>query len=529
MRRRLMFVALIGLVALLVIATFGAAQGKALKPKNAPVKKNQTLGEKYGATPSNDCWLHHKGEGMRDAFIVFPIIPKEIPVGKATEIEVQVINPWKQRVQDISMDVALIGNEQILSVEASSAGSGGAPNDDVHLQYIDKLGVPAGSSVPAAARKYPHNATHKFAMPAGAVSFYFRVEFVPHGGVPSQVPNQEDEWFASLNLEPASTDDSNKQVYIAYENRTRLVHEFVYLPRGAANMSIRVAHQRGPASETEVYINGTIVMGGGSTAKKYTIKTDPNAQIPKGGAPYSAKFTVIPFKEGRQQMEIHVRAGNYYRHQDPSTPTLDHYNRYANLSAETDTITGDVIIAARSIAVGKAFVPSPFGGAVAETVSDEWQFVLAETSGFGAAALLVPSLLLGGTYGKGSRRFFNGVLGGAKRRVMYHNLVSLGLSLVALVHIVLFMVEVRYTIKLGVLWGGLSAVSLLVLGLTGYYQVPLIQRHGYRFWRYTHLATGLLVLVFVGYHMIQDGPDFFFIKEQLPEWMNQATKGWATK
>jgi predicted ferric reductase len=82
------------------------------------------------------------------------------------------------------------------------------------------------------------------------------------------------------------------------------------------------------------------------------------------------------------------------------------------------------------------------------------------------------------------------------------------------------MLEIRYTILMGILWGGLGALSLLVLGLTGYYQVPLIQRHGYKWWRYTHLVFGLLVVIFVAYHSVADGPDFFFIKEQIPKWIN---------
>ncbi len=59
---------------------------------------------------------------------------------------------------------------------------------------------------------------------------------------------------------------------------------------------------------------------------------------------------------------------------------------------------------------------------------------------------------------------------------------------------------------------------LLVLGLTGYYQVPLIQRHGYEWWRTLHLVFGVLVVLFVAMHAVADGPDFVSVKDRLPEW-----------
>jgi hypothetical protein len=58
-----------------------------------------------------------------------------------------------------------------------------------------------------------------------------------------------------------------------------------------------------------------------------------------------------------------------------------------------------------------------------------------------------------------------------------------------------------------------------VLGLTGYYQIPLIQRHGYKWWRYTHLVFGVLVIVFAAWHAVLDGPDFNFIRQELPQWL----------
>lgn len=523
-RRTLLFVLAFFLIGLLVIATFTAGQGKVLNPRNDPRdSRNKTLGEIEGKNPANDCWKHHAGEGMRDAVVLYPIVPKQLKIGEPYEIPVQVINPWKQEVRKIELDVTLFG-EPKLTVEGAASSVAAKLDRFYNMQSVvgtsaaqSPAPVPPGSPVTL----YPSVIEMPFEVPFGASGIVATVELVPRRNLDPAAQVYTVQMLAEKESFGAHFKEADNQTDNTSFTRTYAAQAF-----SNGTYKIRVDHQSGAAAETDVYATVTVVMGksaaGGVGEKVYTIKTDPADVIIKGGAPITYTVTVIPFAAGPQDMEFHVRAENYYKHQLEETPNEDFYNRYANLSQETDFIAGNTITPQRRVVIGATFIPSEFGAATGEAVEDQWQLVLGEMTGFASAGLLLPSLLLGGTYGKASRRFFNNILGGAKRRVMFHNLSSLALSLVAFIHILLFILEIRYTILMGVMWGGLGALSLLILGLTGYYQVPLIQRHGYKWWRLTHLAFGLLVLVFVGYHMIADGPDFFFLKERIPQWINDV-------
>jgi hypothetical protein len=519
-RRTALFVVAFLFIAILTVATFTAGQGKVLNPRNDPRDaRNKTLGEIEGKNPANDCWKHHAGEGMRDAVILYPIVPIQLKLGEPYDIPIQVLNPWKQEVRKIQLDVSLLGEPKMV-VQGAAANLAAKQDRFYFHQGIigpsgsqqDGLPPPVSGAVRSATLVY------SFDVPMGASGIVANVELVPRRVPPADVQSYDVEIFAEKQafgqkFEPHTTGPGPTT------NRSFAGPVF-----SNGTYRIEVEHTQGLALETDVFINVTVAMGsrtgGGGGAKVYEIKTSPDDVIVKGGAPLTYFVTVIPFAEGPQPMEFHVRAENYYKHQLEVTPNEDFYNRYANLSQDSDFIAGNTITPQRQVLIGNRFIPSEFGAAEAEAVEDQWQLVLGEMTGFAAAGLLLPSLLLGGTYGKGSRRLFNNLLGGAKRRVMFHNLSSLALSLVALVHLLLFLLEIRYTLLMGVMWGGLGVLSLLVLGLTGYYQVPLIQRHGYKWWRFTHLTFGLLVVIFVGYHMIADGPDFFFLKERLPQWIN---------
>jgi hypothetical protein len=521
-RRTIAFVLVFAFVALFVIGSFAESQGKPTVARNDEKdprnNSKQGLGKIHGSNPADDCWQHHKGEGMRDTVIVYPILPAQFQVGKPYIVPVQIINPWKQELQEMSLEVALLGETQVLSVQGQAASA--AASIDRRLSFGTCLGPPAGpASDPLQGPVSPYCGKDRFSfvfdVPSGAKGIVGKMEINPGAGSNSQRP---DEYTVGFRM---STSRIWAQRFPP-DNETGLTNrsrDLAIEVTGAGRGIIEVVHRLGDAISTNVSLDLTIVMGQGPAgAKAYTIKIPFDKLLKQSAGIVEVPMT--PFAKGTQKMEFKVRSKLYYKHQDPATPNEDYYERFANLSGSEDLIRGNSIVAMRAAVVGDSFVASPYGAAATPEAAEDWKFILAETSGFAAAGLLAPSLLLGGTYGKGSRRFFNNLLGGAKRRVMYHNLMSLGLSLVALVHIWLFMLEIRYTILMGVVWGGLGALSLLVLGLTGYYQVPLIQRHGYKWWRYVHLVFGLLVVFFVSYHAIADGPDFFFIKEQLPKWIN---------
>jgi hypothetical protein len=261
----------------------------------------------------------------------------------------------------------------------------------------------------------------------------------------------------------------------------------------------------GSSIDYEVHVVVGYGAGGGEATTVYDVPGIDGSLVIDPGTSEVFEVPIVGLSRGTTTITFEVRAYTEYRlrHQDGVTEDYDNYTRYA---------THEVVI-------GDTFIPSSAGLVEVQAAGEDFRLVAGEVTGFATAILLFPSLLLGGTFGKGSRKLFNTMLGGAKRRVMYHSLISLGITLAAVVHIVMFMLEIRYTIMMGLLWGGLASLALLVLGLTGYYQIPLIQRHGYKWWRYTHLVFGVLVIVFAAWHSVIDGPDFNFIRQQLPQWL----------
>lgn len=528
-RRALYFVGVVLLVSLLVVSTFGASANGAVKPRNNPNDARNKPGKAWpvggygeinGATAANDCWSHHRGEGMRDAFILFPIMPEQVAVGKEVEIPVQIINPWKQLVRKIELDVTLFG-DQIVAVQGGSKGPQAV--QDVHKQYRNELG--RSQSAPGNPPGYTgYRRDIPIEIPFGAAALVASLELYPANPVPGGAGTPLNDTFDDTGYRQAGTtkpDVPHETKMIKYDQRYNTKASII-IPTPRAGMgNFTIIHKEGGAPSVPFYLNVTLIMSSGSaaTGTSYSIDVPGGVEIDKGQPPVTIPVRMITLAEGVQKMEFHARAEVYYEHDDKTTPNEDFYNRYQNLSSDEDFVGAGSVTPMRALYVGKADVASQYSPAGADIPQDQWQFVLAESTGFAAAALLVPSLLLGGTYGKASRRLFNALLGGAKRRVMFHNLVSLGLSLVAVLHIILFTYEIRYTILMGVLWGGLGALSLLVLGLTGYYQVPLIQRHGYKWWWYVHLTFGLLVVVFVSYHALLDGADFVFAREGIPEWI----------
>ena len=532
-RRTLYLVAVVLLVSLIVVSTFGASASGTFKPKNNTSDPRNKPGKAYpvggygeinGGTAANDCWAHHRGEGMRDAFIIFPILPQQAAVGKEIEIPVQIINPWKQLVRKIELDVTLFG-DQLVAVQGGSKGP--QANHDIARQFRGELGRSQASAQQAGGNPAgtPQSTIDlPIEIPFGATAMLASVEFQPINPVPPATAEvARDTFDGSGYRHPGATRVNFNEQLINYDNRTKLSASIVIPTPRAGVGNFTLIHKEGAAPRVNYYLNVTIIMKAGSSAsgRSYSIAVPGGlaASIDKGQPPITIPVRMITLAEGVQKMEFHARAEVYYEHDDKTTPNEDFYHRYQNLSADQDLESGGSVTPMRALYIGKGDVGSKYSLSGADVPQDQWQFVMAESSGFAAGVLLVPSLLLGGTYGKASRRFFNTLLGGAKRRVMFHNLVSLGLTMVAVLHILLFTYEVRYTILMGVLWGGLGALSLLVLGLTGYYQVPLIQRHGYKWWRYVHLVFGLLVVVFVTYHALIDGADFNFAREPLPQWV----------
>ena len=133
---------------------------------------------------------------------------------------------------------------------------------------------------------------------------------------------------------------------------------------------------------------------------------------------------------------------------------------------------------------------------------------LGEIVGYFTAFVMVVSLITGGLLGGASRRGLNKLLQSAQRRIAFHNLTSYLILLAAAVHTGLFLHESEFPWTLGLLWGGLGILALVILGVTGAWQLHLIRRWHYTPWRVVHYTSALLAVAFTILHMGLDGIHF---------------------
>jgi hypothetical protein len=139
----------------------------------------------------------------------------------------------------------------------------------------------------------------------------------------------------------------------------------------------------------------------------------------------------------------------------------------------------------------------------------QWGFLL----GWAGFFLIPPSLLMGGTFGGGTVRSLNKIIGTARQRVLWHNAMSYMLLAIALTHMTLFLFEVTYNWTIGVVWGSLTLASMIGLGVTGALQNRIAKAWGYGTWRFTHFLLGMLVVAFIALHVMVDGVDFQFLRD----------------
>ncbi len=150
--------------------------------------------------------------------------------------------------------------------------------------------------------------------------------------------------------------------------------------------------------------------------------------------------------------------------------------------------------------------------------SVDLQHLLTRILGFVSLLLVPVAMVTGGVFGKESRRVLNRLTGGAKKRVLWHNAMSFAIIGVASVHFLLALVDGASDWTRGLLWGGTGWAVLVSLGFTGYYQVQIIKRWDYAFWRRVHLSSALGVLLFGLVHMALEGGDLGFLRDLLPGW-----------
>ncbi len=219
-----------------------------------------------------------------------------------------------------------------------------------------------------------------------------------------------------------------------------------------------------------------------------------------------------------ETVRIYANVTVYYDHDGgPPIPGGDYNNLTAYVDAEVVTIDGQTRIVYNSAVIR----PALLNGATATTIS--------EVIGYAAAFLLISSIASGGMFGRASRRGLNQLFGSAKRRVAFHNFLSYGLTVAALAHTFMFVMQhiipppftsAAYHWTWGLSFGGLAILSMVGLGVTGAVQVPMIRKWNYATWRWTHYGMTVTAILFTLVHMALDGANFGFVQDYL-DWHNQ--------
>ncbi|HUR62252.1 MAG TPA: ferric reductase-like transmembrane domain-containing protein [Candidatus Thermoplasmatota archaeon] len=202
-----------------------------------------------------------------------------------------------------------------------------------------------------------------------------------------------------------------------------------------------------------------------------------------------------------EEVRITVNATAHYEHESGGTPNHGNFTKTATVALRAGE-DGGLVLSPPQLQSTLRVPASTFS--LART---------GEAIGYLATFLLVVSNVAGGMFGAGSRRGLNRLFGSAKRRIAFHNVLSYFLTVATLVHMVVFFVEANFPWTLGLIWGGLGLLAMLLLGVTGALQIPMIRRWDYGSWRWTHLALSLAAVLFTVVHLLLDGANFTFFQD----------------
>ncbi|MGB1697800.1 MAG: ferric reductase-like transmembrane domain-containing protein, partial [Thermoplasmatota archaeon] len=198
-----------------------------------------------------------------------------------------------------------------------------------------------------------------------------------------------------------------------------------------------------------------------------------------------------------EYITVDMNTTTYYLHDAHESSTYPDY-AYINRNFRFDLSAGGE---------GLQFSGTPQTGTTQDLALGVTVTKISEIVGYVSAVLLIASIYTGGMFGKATRRHQNSFFGAAKRRVAFHNFLSYGIITMAVIHLVLFVGpwEKSFYWTNGLIWGGIGIIAMLLLGVTGAIQVPMIRKWNYATWRWTHFGLAIAAIVFTLVHMFLDG------------------------
>lgn len=258
---------------------------------------------------------------------------------------------------------------------------------------------------------------------------------------------------------------------------------------------------------TDKYYNAT----GGVQFKSLDLGIDNGLEEGQGTA-FTWRLRVVDTPGEGEVLTARLNLTSYYRHADQSYEDIA-YTHHEFQAPVVSTGSGGASFEADTSSIA---VEGPDVGVSLARISE----VIGYLSGF----LVLASIYTGGMFGKKSRRQLNKVFHSAKRRVAFHNVLSYGILLAALVHTFIFLwhwpnIEGNYHWTQGLIWGGIAILAMIGLGLTGALQVPMIRKWNYSVWRWSHFGLSIAVIVFTIVHILLDGGNFGEVQDQVG-WTN---------
>ncbi len=436
-----------------------------------------------GELTEAECYGHHKQEGFR-SMDLFPTVLNEVPKGKPFDFQLTIKNPWLHDLKDVS---AYVNVSDAPGLEFPGAQP---PTE------VNKTGVAA----PASPQQYASE-DYKVASTTGITEIYASVvgapTTLPGPLTPGRVANSTDYRLVlkgpggkAVGAAPAPynpTDGGHQREVAVHVNTSTL------LAAGPGDWTATVYHGNLADTTYDFYLaayynasqNTELVLKGPALLK-------PNEQ-------YTFKFQVIAKDaESLQRMRYGGRGTAYHQHTDRNIGDSGDYDKYSTLEFRTGA----------TLSVGQGVATAGTSVSLLEPVLRRWGQVL----GFAGSFLIIPSLVFGGTFGRGSVGALNKLFGGPRRRVLFHNSMSFWLLGVASLHMFIYFYEAFWVWSAGLVWGGLALAAMVGLGVTGAVQRSFVARWGFNRWRFVHFAMGILVVVFTLVHMVADGSHFAAIR-----------------
>ncbi len=446
------------------------------------------------------CLACHRPEGMTYVNII-PEGIEQAPAGGVFNLTVTLQNPWLHHIEGAAVSLNLtgsgfsfIGGEEAFLHAAQGTGTPGqtavsatfpvrANSTEIHVGLVGDLaqtGVNDWDLVlvsPSGKRFWPvatDNGTmaQSPTQPSTYGSEYvtLRADSITMGGL--------GEWTAEIYL--------NKDPAFAPVGQVRIPGEQLADPNNRGFQVFTNVYYNASGVQ-ELFLTGAPRLDQGES---YTYTFPLRAPAEHGAAKILVKADLTAIADVPKD------------HPENHPPDMQDVGRHI-VWQPLEFVVGDTLIT-QSVAVPIVETSSVFG------LLRAWAYVL----GFVSAMSLVPSIALGGTFGRGSVRWLNKTMG-ARRRVLWHNSASWILLFASLAHLLFFLIEPAKAWTVGMLWGGLSFAAMIMLAWTGALQRRLVEQWGFGTWRFIHFMLGVSVIAFTLIHMGLDGTDFQFVRDWL--------------